>query len=301
MGLASWLLGALLASQIPDGLLWVPDHEPLIVVSKQDRRLWVIQKRNQDWQTLLETEVDLGKNPGDKLVQNDQRTPEGIYIIGHKLTPPTIAYDLYGEMAFTLDYPNPFDRWQKKTGSGIWLHAVPDNVPLTRGSRGCIVMRNQSIRALEPLIKFGLTPVLILDRVHWQPVGSQTHISRQVWAKIEQWVQSWQNRDIETYKKFYHPDFVGLKTFNFDQWVNYKKRLFLKYQFIHVDVRPEFGIKFKQHVWVRLYQRFESDKYQDQGYKVLHWLWEPSGSQILSEDFLALEGSTWQTAHDSGH
>ena len=32
-----------------------------------------------------------------------------------------LNYKLYGDLAFTLNYPNPIDRLKGKTGRGIWI------------------------------------------------------------------------------------------------------------------------------------------------------------------------------------
>ncbi len=56
--------------------------------------------------------IDIGKNNGDKKKRDDHRTPEGIYILLEKKTPPEIPFDTYGSMAFTTNYPNYFDKYE---------------------------------------------------------------------------------------------------------------------------------------------------------------------------------------------
>src|SRR5690606_32755049 len=77
--------------------------------------------------------MDMGKREGDKTVLGDHRTPEGIYFFVEKYEGPTLNFEEYGIRAFPLDYPNFFDKVLGKTGSGIWLHSIPDTKSLRRG------------------------------------------------------------------------------------------------------------------------------------------------------------------------
>ena len=45
--------------------------------------------------------IDIGKNDGNKTKQDDKKTPEGIYLLEKKMTPPKIPFDLYGSLAIT--------------------------------------------------------------------------------------------------------------------------------------------------------------------------------------------------------
>ncbi|MBR4422611.1 MAG: hypothetical protein IKS68_00150, partial [Mailhella sp.] len=50
-----------------------------------------------------------GKVEGDKQVQGDLKTPEGIYFVTRKIT-QQLDFMEYGPHAFALNYPNPVDR-----------------------------------------------------------------------------------------------------------------------------------------------------------------------------------------------
>ncbi|NBW99778.1 hypothetical protein EBR03_09440, partial [bacterium] len=123
--------------QFPSGLISLSQDPALsttaIVVDKATRTLKVYEVNGSQPKKVVEHPTDIGKKSGDKQRENDHRTPVGIYFLLERKTQPEIPFDLYGNLAFTTDYPNIFDRRLDKTGSGIWLHAVPDSVPLTRG------------------------------------------------------------------------------------------------------------------------------------------------------------------------
>ena len=58
----------------------------------------------------------------------DRKTPLGVYFITEELDTSKLA-PKYGIAAFPLDYPNAWDRYNERTGSGIWLHGVDASAP----------------------------------------------------------------------------------------------------------------------------------------------------------------------------
>lgn len=86
----------------------------------------------------------------DKFKEGDLKTPLGVYRIEGFRDDPSLP-ELYGSGALMLDYPNLSDRYENRTGSGIWLHGVPRS-NLTRGplsSEGCVIMGNDYLDALH--------------------------------------------------------------------------------------------------------------------------------------------------------
>ena len=123
------------------------------LADKTKRQLYIVQTSNLYVNPKANAfDIDIGKNDGNKTKRDDKKTPEGIYLLQEKKVPPNIPFDLYGAMAFTTNYPNVFDQFENKTGSGIWLHSIPDDVALNRGSKGCVVLRNEALKKVEPFI-----------------------------------------------------------------------------------------------------------------------------------------------------
>ncbi|MGE5085134.1 MAG: L,D-transpeptidase family protein, partial [Bacillota bacterium] len=121
---------------LPAPLLQISETEAfskfVFLVDKEQRKLTVFERDGEKIKKVEEYPADIGKNGGNKTKRDDARTPEGIYFLEKRLSQPDIPFNLYGALAFTTNYPNLFDRRQNKTGSGIWLHAIPDTVALTR-------------------------------------------------------------------------------------------------------------------------------------------------------------------------
>ncbi len=238
-------------------------------------------------QLVRELPADIGKNPGDKMRENDHRTPEGIYFFQKRLAPPEIPFDLYGRLAVTLDYPNAFDRLAGKTGYGIWLHAVPDTVPLTRGSRGCVVISNQVIDEVAAQIHLGKSAMVIDSAV--------TQLNMENWAKsqkesldwLESWRQAWEAQRLEDYFAYYHESFTGNGQMNKSAWIRHKTKISKRYQNIQIRVEPRLILQFRNQWVIRLFQHYRSDQHEDQGEKVLYVLASSNGvRQILKEDWV---------------
>ena len=258
------------------------------VVDKSKRTLSVFEWKNGDLEKKAEYPTDIGKNSGDKTKVNDHRTPVGIYFLQKEMSQPEIPFDQYGNRAFSTDYPNIFDQRDAKTGSGIWLHAVPDAVPLTRGSRGCVVVRNDVIKNLKKCVKLEQTPILIFSEVNY--VTKEEHLTQKnkFLQEFENWRTAWEQQDVDTYIKYYDSTFKNSQM-NYKQWYRHKKKLKALYSFIKVHLSPPLILQNKDQVVIRTIQRYESNLHQDYGEKTIHARLSPTnGFQIIREDWKPL-------------
>ncbi len=269
------------------------------VVDKSKRTLQVFEWKNEDLQPIAEFPTDIGKKMGDKTKENDHRTPVGIYFLTREMTQPEIPFSLYGNLAFTTDYPNIFDRRDEKTGSGIWLHAVPDSVPLTRGSRGCVVVRNDVIKQLKSFVRLEQTPILIFDEVKYLSADEYQSQRKKFLQDFENWRAAWETQDVDTYIKYYDPTFKN-DQMNFKQWYRHKKKLKELYSYIKVQLAPPLILQNKDQIVIRTIQRYESNLHRDYGEKTIHARLSPEvGFQIIREDWKPLPDPMATTAIDS--
>lgn len=274
---------------LPSDLLQISSTDAfskyVFLVDKSARNLAVYERKGETVEKILDVPSDIGKNTGNKLKRDDARTPEGIYFFEKKLDQPAIPFNLYGEMAFTTNYPNIFDRRESKTGSGIWLHAIPDTVPLTRGSKGCVVVRNDIIKKLKAYIKLNETPMLIFDKVNY--VDKAEHDKRRTDLNefMEGWRKAWESQDIEKYMTYYDAGFKA-PGFNFESWKAHKTSLKDKYKFIKVHLSQPFLLLHKNQLIVKTFQKYESDGHADYGVKTLYALKTDKGYRIIREEWL---------------
>ena len=275
---------------IPESLISLPtaknayESKFAIVVDKSQRTLKIYKSTEQGPLIVAEYPTDIGKNQGEKTKQNDHKTPVGIYFLQKKLSQPAIPYKLYGQMAFTTDYPNIFDQREHKTGNGIWLHAVPDSVALTRGSRGCVVVRNDVIKKISEYIQLGQTPMVIAEKVSYLSFPEYNERRKKYLDAFEEWRNSWQNNDVDTYIKYYDDTFHNGKM-NYKQWYKFKKTIRERRAQIEVKMSEPLIIVNQDQVVVRATQDYKSEEHSDHGQKTIHARFKEDSFAIIREDW----------------
>lgn len=231
--------------------------------------------------------IDIGKNSGDKKKRDDRRTPEGIYRLLERKTPPEIPFETYGSLAFTTNYPNYFDKGEKKTGGGIWLHSVPDKIPLTRGSRGCVVLRNDDIKKIESSILLNKTFLVIDSQIDW--INQEDHSKAKDFALnwFNQWRTQWQEQKLDKYIENYSEEFSA-PPFNKKTWLAHKQKLKNKYKYVKVNAFEPNIIQIKNQYVIQFVQDYESDGHKDIGIKTLYVLKQGNSLKIKREEWAAL-------------
>lgn len=87
----------------------------IVAVDKSSRHLFLLARRSP--LTVEEAFPSIhGRIEGDKQVEGDLRTPEGVYFVRGKIQAP-LDFDEYGSQAHALNYPNPVDRLR---GNRVW-------------------------------------------------------------------------------------------------------------------------------------------------------------------------------------
>jgi murein L,D-transpeptidase YafK len=259
--------------RLPANLLQISETDAfskyVFLVDKGQRKLFVYERQGSTIRLADEFDTDIGKNDGAKTKRDDHKTPEGIYFLEDHLKSPQIPFETYGKQAFTTNYPNFFDQLQNKTGYGIWLHAIPDTVPLTRGSRGCVVVRNEVIQKLEKYIKLKETPIIIFDHVDY--VSPEDHAKRTLEYRdwLNTWKSAWETKDLNKYLSFYDERFKA-PGFNYKTWVAHKTNLKDKYEFIKVDLSQPFLLLHRDQLIIKTLQKYTSNQHTDYGVKTLY-------------------------------
>ncbi len=274
--------------QLPSSLLQISETDTFskyaFLVDKAKRILAVFERDGENIKKILEFPADIGKNDGPKMRRNDHKTPEGIYVLGEKLSQPEIPFDLYGNLAFTTNYPNYFDKLEEKTGSGIWLHAVPDSTPLTRGSRGCVVVRNSVIKKLADYVKLKETPILIFDKVEYISKKEHEIARKKMTQFIEGWRNAWEQQDMDTYMSYYSENFRA-PGFNKNSWKAHKSRLKGRYDYVKIGFSQPYIVQHNDQLLIKTLQRYESDKHVDFGVKTVYALKDGSTFKIVREEW----------------
>ncbi|MCW8894265.1 MAG: L,D-transpeptidase family protein [Sulfurimonas sp.] len=167
-----------------------------------------------------------GKKKGDKVKEGDFKTPIGIYQITQKLSKDTNLNSFYGPLAFVTSYPNIYDLYRGKNGSGIWIHGLPIEQERDDFTRGCIAINNSNIECLDRNIDISKT-LLIIDSSEVQKNVSKELLAS-ILSQLYKWRFAWLYNDIDAYLNFYAPEFVRYDGMDIEKFTKYKTRIFKK-------------------------------------------------------------------------
>ena len=274
---------------LPADLLQISSTEAfskyVFLVDKKDRKLMIFERSGETLKKIDEVPADIGKNDGNKTKANDHKTPEGIYFFHSKLSQPQIPFKMYGKMAFTTNYPNLFDQRAHKTGSGIWLHSIPEETALTRGSRGCVVIRNNVLEKISNYIKLDETPMIIYDQVDYITKDEHTHRREAMKQFLDDWKSSWEAKDVEKYLSFYDSSFNAPGFKNFNAWKNHKSRMKSRSEFIKVTLSQPFMLIQRNELIVKTLQKYQSSEYVDYGIKTIYAQKNGDQYKIIREEW----------------
>lgn len=141
-----------------------PKAPPLFMaVDMARQRAFVVRNKDGELKKMKDMTCTTGMHGGGKLLEGDRKTPEGVYFLQGKAT-GALDFDSFGNTAFPLNYPNPVDRIQGKTGTGIMIHGRGRSFG-PRQTLGCVVLENDDVDTLDRHVRIHATPVVIAESV----------------------------------------------------------------------------------------------------------------------------------------
>ena len=267
---------------VPSVLLeWQGEPDYAILVDKSRQKVMVYRSNN-----LITPEkvyaCSTGENEGPKTKRNDRKTPEGIYFFTDSYVEEFLA-PIYGARALPINYPNLIDKMEGRGGYGIWFHGT--NKPLVpNDTNGCIAMDNKDIEELAIFIKLFNTPVIISSRIE-MTTPDEIQKEKQVLTEIiENWRNTWQNKEIERYMSFYHQRFTSGGR-NWLQWKEYKSRLANRYSHITVEVDNLRLLATNGVVLATFNQTYSTPSLYSEGTKMLYLTKNSDQWKIIGESF----------------
>lgn len=209
---------------------------PGVIVDKKTNSLHLVSYEGRNFRILKTFHTTLGIVAGDKEFEGDKKTPEGIYFFEELRRPPNLEAK-FGHMALTMNYPNAWDRYMKRTGSGIWFHATNEPARLARDldSLGCVVVKNEEIEEIYPQLRYRVSPIAIYEDFTRDKAVLAPERLAAIEGVVEGWAAAWQGKDIEKYIGYYHPDFSSDGE-NLPAWRAHKANLNHRYAKIRVTV-----------------------------------------------------------------
>jgi murein L,D-transpeptidase YafK len=210
-----------------------------------------------------------GQLLGDKLKEGDLRTPEGVYFIVRRKA-SGLNYELYGDLAFPLNFPNPADVVRKKTGHGIWIHGR-GNAIIPYETQGCVALNTPDLHRLDNELALGM-PVIIADELRLAADAPRLKAeAKEVVDATQAWGKAWSERS-EAFFGFHDAEKFAISEGQpFAAFRGQKERLFKSLPWIQVtlsDIRALPGPDY----WVTYFlQVYRSPTLVSQGIKRLYW------------------------------
>ena len=208
--------------------------EAVIVVDKKSNTLHLANYNDAHLEIIKSYHTTLGQNTGDKLMEGDLKTPEGIYEFLFRKAAPDLRA-IFGPLAIYVGYPNPMDKTGRKTGFDIMLHGTDNPARLEKNfdSKGCVVLDNENVKEVSEYVKLNNTKVVITR--DFSQLQSSPRIEK---AKefLSHWLNAWSTKNlpdyIESYTDEFHND--GMDRI---QYAKYKNSLNQKYDTISITAK----------------------------------------------------------------
>lgn len=251
----------------------------ILLVEKSTHKLYLYKNANSQPELVKTYQVATGKITGDKAVQGDKKTPEGIYQF-QAFRPAAELIKLWGDTgliygagAFTTNYPNIIDRRAGKTGGGIWLHSTDDDARVDKGldSRGCVVATDLDLKDISRYIDLKNTPIVIVQNMHYLKKNTWQKNKDALATEIQKWADAWRNKDFETYiNQYSKAEFHDPRKGSWSQFRTYKKAIFSRTESPEISFNHLSILTYGDYAVATMEQDYKSQLVQDIGKKVLY-------------------------------
>lgn len=203
---------------------YLESYSNILTCDKSESTLTLyIKDNNESYKLQRKYNAYTGKIEGDKIREGDLKTPVGIYDLTKKISK---LDSFYGPLAFVTSYPNTYDKYRGKNGSGIWIHGLPTEQERDEYTKGCIAIDNKSIECLDKNIDIEKTLLIIKSEKGQQDIDKK--ILASLLANLYSWRYSWIYNNVDSYLNYYSVDFVRYDGMDYKRFLKYKKRIFKK-------------------------------------------------------------------------
>jgi len=250
-----------------------------LVVDLKQSRLFVFENFNGYPKQVADYYVSMGRAGAKKEKEGDLKTPVGVYFV-QSYIPDIKLSDKYGAGAYPINYPNAWDLFNGRTGSGIWLHGTRSGTynrsPLA--SEGCVVLPNNDLVEVGSYIRLGQTPVLIGEEIEWLSSDQWRQQKQLTKARFNKWIDDWQSMNTEKYLSHYSEKFTSGKN-DYNHWASHKRRIAQNKKHIKIDVDD---VSLLMHpnedvMVATFHQNYQSDNFMSQSWKRQYWRKEADG------------------------
>ncbi len=225
-------------SRMPAYLIEIPDSVTDILIAETSAAtMRRFTRAGNDIVEIDQRYMSIGQNGAGKERAWDRRTPLGVYFITESLDTSKL-HDKYGVAAYPLDYPNALDRFNGRTGYGIWLHGVdhknPDRPALD--TDGCLALPNEEILKLAERLEPLVTPVIVAREMSWALPEKLDELRLELRMALDSWRVSLEQGDILKYLSLYADDF-RYRDMDRTAWLSWRMNVFEARQLDAVELR----------------------------------------------------------------
>ncbi len=259
------------------------DLRYLFIATKNKPTLKLYSLENNQWNERLNVNSLVGSKGGHKEKEGDLATPIGVYTLNARLTN---LDQYYGPLAFSTNYPNLFDKLQKRTGGGIWIHGMPLNGNREElNTRGCIAIENDILSSADKIVNYRDSLLITYDNNAKEVNPSDLNI---LLANLYVWKESWKTNNVESYLGFYSPSFVRFDGMKYNDFTQNKRRIFAKREskqiaFSKINISPYPNEQNRNLFRISFFEDYKAPSYSFHGRKELYVELKDSKMQILVE------------------
>lgn len=205
----------------------------VILVDKSAKKMYNVQISDDKIQVIDEFPIMYGANIGDKMVRGDNKTPEGVYYITTYRSSDYLIKQygdyakIYGAGSFPLNYPNPVDKLNKKTGSGIWIHGINPTTD-KESTQGCVALRNEDFTALKDNADVK-HPVIITESLTFLTDSGYNDLKKKLTDRFSGFINAWGGSDYNAFKDYVHEGYKSPSAANAKSYLDNKKNLMKTY------------------------------------------------------------------------
>lgn len=272
------------ASQLdlmPAPLLQLDDlfSHHVLVAEKSTHQLHLFANVAGEPKLVKTVQMATGKKAGDKLFQGDHRTPEGVYQLTEFLTHDDLLKkhgkqgEIYGVGAFVMNYPNPIDSYEGKTGGGIWIHSTNDETRIDKGldSRGCVVTANKDLIEIAKYIELNRTSIVVVHNLNFMKKDTWVNEKEQIQTLVSDWRSAWANEETDRYLSFYDKKlFKDPNRGGYQDYATYKRAVFSAPGKPEVELTNQSIMLANDYAVVSFVQNYQAPNLSDVGKKLLY-------------------------------
>ncbi|AYF44234.1 MULTISPECIES: L,D-transpeptidase family protein [Halobacteriovorax] len=271
---------------LPSNLLLMNDYfaHHVIVAEKSTHTLYLYENDEGKPRLIKTFQMATGQKVGNKEYQGDKRTPEGVYFFNQFLDHNDLIKRhgelgaQYGVGAFVLDYPNPIDKAQGKTGGGIWLHSTDNEPRIDKGldSKGCLVAHNVNLIDIARYIEINKTNIVVVHNLKFFSEETWKREKNEVIDTFNGWLDAWSKEDTDKYLSHYsRTDFEDPFRGRYNTFAQYKRAVFSNPGKPEIKISNLTVLKADDYVVVTFKQDYKSNTVNDIGKKTLYLKRDP--------------------------